>query len=227
MNTTAKTVARNALTEILHACATSSAPILRFRNVVALARIAELSYLLAPSRTNVKADDQSSSTTNHLVGATATPNDARSDTQETVAQGASETNDQSDLSNSNIEVDGPVDPPSHSLSDTSSNSHPVLRLEELIDELDGDDAQEAQTRFDLIKRNLEKGRDIEGLASQLIHIFAPLKKHISEEYDGLSEAKQRVAEEHKRLEKDLAQALQKKKLIDGVFVTPDTIQIKD
>jgi hypothetical protein len=164
---------------------------------------------------------------NDMVGATTTPDDDRPRRQIAVIQGAREPVERSGLSTLTLKSEEPVDPLSQSHPERSSSDHPILHLENLMDELDKDDAQDARTFIDLIKRNLEKGRDTEGPASLLSRLFAPVGQRITDEYESLSAAKQRVAEEYRRLSKDMTRAAEKKKLFDDAKRPTDIIKIED
>lgn len=82
--------------------------------------------------------------------------------------------------------------PEQHLSDQSRHQrtpdHAVLRLEALLDQLDEDDTQEAKALFELMRRNLGKGRENKEHIGALTRIFAPVKQRLSEEYDRLAKS---------------------------------------
>jgi hypothetical protein len=164
---------------------------------------------------------------NDEIGTSATPADTHFEIQQAATQDTSETVSQASLSTSKRRPDDRVTLPILPPSDRNSSDHPMLRLEDLIGDLDEDDAQDAQIFIDLIKRNLEKGRDTKGPASLLTRLFAPVKQRIAEEYESLLEAKRRLAEEYVRVTKDMAQVAQKKKVFDNATEDSDVIKIED
>lgn len=82
--------------------------------------------------------------------------------------------------------------------------HPVLRLEDLIGELEENEAYQAQQIFAFIRKNLEEGRDGSDLARYVIRLFEPVKQ---------------------RLSNDVTQAEQKIKLLDDVDRALDGMDI--
>lgn len=167
------------------------------------------------------------SATDSVPGAVAQPDDDGTQEPDTITRGAGETTTQSGLSSLDIKAEDPVVLPDQLHQGLSSSDHPILRLEDMIDELSEDDAQEAQALIVLIKRNLEKGRDIQGHASLLKNLLAPVKARITGEYYSLSAAKQRVADKYKRISNDVAQAAQKKKLFDDADEAPGAIKVEE
>lgn len=57
--------------------------------------------------------------------------------------------------------------------------HPVLRLEDLIGELEENEAYQAQQIFGFIRNNLEEGRDGSDLSRYVIRLFEPVKQRLS------------------------------------------------
>jgi len=166
------------------------------------------------------------------VDASATPDDHRPGRMEAATQDASEAFSHFSLSTPDMEAEDLSDQPSQPHAETNSSDQPILRLESLIGELDEDDAQEASTYIDIIRRNIEKGRDTKGPSSLLTRLFAPAKQRVAEEHGSLSESKQRVSEEYKRiteerkrvaeeyrrLSNDMVQVARKKQHFDEVDV---------
>lgn len=161
------------------------------------------------------------------TGAVTTDDEAPHTRRKAVPRGTSKTKTQPVTSTPKVKAEHPVVLIDQTHPVRSSSDHPILRLEELIDELSEDDAQEAQIFIDLIKRNLEKGRDTKGPASLLKNLLAPAKQRITEHHRSLSEAKQRVAEKYKRISRHMAQAAQKMKLFDDADEAPDVSNVED
>ena len=100
----------------------------------------------------------------------------------------------------------------------SSSDHPIFRREALICELDDPAANEARKIFDLIRDNIEYGRDVKYLINRLDHLFAPAKKRNAEE-------RLRLAEELDRLSNDHAVLEQKMQLFNDVDEAADNMNI--
>lgn len=169
----------------------------------------------------------SQSVVTNPIGAVTTADETRPTRREAVPRGASKTKTQPVTSTPEVKAEHPVVLIEQAHPARSSIGHRILRLEELVDELNEDDAQEAQIFIDLIKCNLDKGRDIKGPTSLLKNLLAPAKQRITEHYRSLSEAKQRVAEKYKRISRHMAQAVQKMKLFDDADEAPDVNNVED
>jgi hypothetical protein len=87
----------------------------------------------------------------------------------------------------------------------NSDGHAILHLEVFLGELNEDDADEARATFDLIRRNLEKGRDNNRHIDWLTRLFTPTRQRL-----------QCAIDDYGRLTRDMKQIQQRMKLFEDV-----------
>lgn len=178
------------------------------------------------------AEARARSAINDITDGSATPDDIRSQGEETAIQDVNETTHQPSLATlEGISGDLP-DTPGQPGPQRSPVRHPVLRPEALLGELGEDDANEAQQVFDLIRRNREKGGDAGFLINHLNRLFVPVKQRVAGDRDSLSNGMARVEQEMQRVTGDrdrlstgVAQAEQQMHLFDNVDGSAGNMEI--
>jgi hypothetical protein len=108
------------------------------------------------------------------------------------------------------------EPPRQKRREQNSDRHAILHLEVFLGELNEDDADEARATFDLIRRNLEKGRDNKRHIDWLTRLFTPTRQRL-----------QCAIDDYGRLTRDMKQIQQRMKLFEDVDMAAGGMDIDE